>query len=291
MNVLSLFDGISCGRVALERAGIEVDNYFASEIDKWAIKISENNWQGNIQIGDVCDVTYQNGALCTENGVFDCGKIDLVLAGSPCQSISGLGDGSGLDGKSGLFYQFFRILNEIRKENPNIKFILENVSGKKEAIDEISKSMGVEPVLINSNEFSAQNRRRLYWTNIPIAPWEPKQITLQNILEQGVPEDSVLTPGRLRWLQSEKGQATVAKKYAQIDPQRAGCLTARSDASWNSNYVTREGQVTRLTPTEYERLQTLPDGYTAGVSNTQRYKAIGNGWTVDVIAHILKGLV
>jgi site-specific DNA-cytosine methylase len=290
MNVLSLFDGISCGRVALERAGIPVTNYFASEIDKWAIKISQNNWPNIKQIGDVRSVKYSDGVLHTEEGKFDVGKIDLVLAGSPCQSISGLGDGSGLDGKSGLFYEFFRLLNEIRSQNPNVKFILENVSGKKEALDEISNKMNVEPVLINSNDFSAQNRRRLYWTNIEISEWVQKDIKLVDVLEKGIPEDATLSQGRMRWLLSDKGQATVEKKYAQIDPERAGCLTARSDASWNSNYVTRDGQITRLTPVEYERLQTLPDGYTEGVSNSQRYKTIGNGWTVDVIAHILKGL-
>lgn len=290
MNVLSLFDGISCGRVALERAGISVDTYYASEIDKWAIKISQRNWPSIQQIGDVCSVKYHNGVLYTEKGEFTVGKIDLVLAGSPCQSISGLGDGSGLNGKSGLFYEFFRLLNEIKSENEDVKFILENVSGKKEAIDEISQKMGVTPIPINSNEFSAQNRRRLYWTNIEVLPWAPIDVDLADILEQGLPDDAILTPGRLRWLLSDKGQSTVVKKYAQIDPEKAGCLTARSDASWNSNYVTRGGQITRLTPVEYERLQTLPDGYTEGVSNSQRYKAIGNGWTVDVIAHILKGL-
>lgn len=290
MNVLSLFDGISCGRVALERAGIPVKNYYASEIDKWAVKISHRNWPSIQQIGDVRYVKYHNGVLYTEKGELAVGKIDLILAGSPCQSISGLGDGSGLNGKSGLFYEFFRLLNEIRSENEYVKFILENVSGKKQALDEISQKMGVAPIPINSNEFSAQNRRRLYWTNIEVLPRTPVDVNLADILEQGLPEDAILTPGRLRWLLSDKGQATVAKKYAQIDPERAGCLTARSDASWNSNYVTRGGQITRLTPVEYERLQTLPDGYTRGVSNSQRYKAIGNGWTVDVIAHILKGL-
>jgi len=150
--------------------------------------------------------------------------------------------------------------------------------------------MGVEPISINSGDFCAQNRRRLYWTNIKVKPWTKKDIKLKDILEDGIPELSKLSPGRYRWLMSEKGQNTVTKGYAKIDPDKAGCLTARSDASWNCNYVTRSGTITKLTPLEYERLQTLPDGYTEGVSATQRYKTMGNGWTVDVIAHILKGL-
>jgi len=196
-----------------------------------------------------------------------------------------------LDGKSGLFYVFFDILQHVMECNPKVKFILENVQGNKKALSVIDEMMGVESVLINSNQFSAQNRKRLYWTNIPIPEIEPKNIKLVDVLEGGLPEDSVLSAGRKRWLLSEKGQKTVEKAYARIDPEKAGCLTARSDASWNSNYVTRAGTLTKLTPVEYERLQTLPDNYTKGVSNSQRYKAIGNGWTVDVIAHILRGLV
>jgi len=281
MNVLSLFDGISCGRVALDRAGIDVTNYYASEIDKYAIKISEDNHPDIIQLGDVTQ---------WETWDIDWSSVDLILAGSPCQSISNLGDGSGLEGKSGLFYVFFDILNHVRNLNPKVKFILENVQGNKKALQTIDTMMGVESVPINSNLFSAQNRKRLYWTNIDIPPITPKNIKLIDILESGVPKDSILSAGRKRWLLSEKGQETVRKRYANIDPEKAGCLTARSDASWNSNYVTRNGELTKLTPVEYERLQTLPDNYTASVSNSQRYKAIGNGWTVDVIAHILKGL-
>jgi len=281
MNVLSLFDGISCGRVALDRTGIEVTNYYASEIDKYAIKISEDNHPDTIQLGDVTQ---------WETWDIDWSSVDLILAGSPCQSISNLGYGSGLEGKSGLFYVFFGILNHVRNLNPKVKFILENVQGNKKALQTIDTLMGVESVLINSNLFSAQNRKRLYWTNIDIPPITPKDIKLIDILESGVPKDSILSAGRKRWLLSEKGQEKVRKRYANIDPEKAGCLTARSDASWNSNYVTRNGELTKLTPVEYERLQTLPDNYTSCASNSQRYKAIGNGWTVDVIAHILRGL-
>lgn len=282
MNVLSLFDGISCGRLALQRANVPVTTYYTSEIDKYATRISESNWQDLVRLGDINNWREWD---------IDWRSIDLILAGSPCQSISNLGDGSGLDGKSGLFYVFFEILEFVRLLNPDVKFLLENVKGKKEALGVIDKMMGVESKEINSNRFCAQNRKRIYWTNIvfPDIP-EVCHLNLVDILEEGLPKDSILSPGRIRWLASEKGQHTVEKRYAMIDPRKAGCLTARSDASWNSNYVTRGGVVTKLTPVEYERLQTLPDQYTACVSNAQRYKAIGNGWTVDVITHILKGI-
>lgn len=283
MNVLSLFDGMSCGRIALEREGIEVNNYYSSEIDKWAIKVASENYphDDKNRLGDVTQ---------WESWDIDWCSIDLVIAGSPCQSISNLGNKEGLEGKSGLFFCFYDILTRIKRFNPNVKYLLENVKGSKKAIQSITDLMGVEPIDINSNAFSAQNRKRLYWTNIEISEITQKNIHLVDTLEIGVPKDSELSPGRLRWLLSDKGQATVEKKYASIDPLKAQCLTMRSDASWNSNYVTRNGQITKLTPIEYERLQTVPDNYTACVSNSQRYKMLGNGWTVDVIAHILKSL-
>lgn len=273
MNVLSLFDGMSCGRIALDKIGIEPTNYYASEVDKWAIEVSQANYPDITHLGDV--TKYEDWELP---------KIDLLIGGSPCQSISGLGDGSGLQGKSGLLYRYLECLNKYKPKY----FLLENVSGKKEAIDEITKQMGVEPILINSHTLSGQNRKRLYWTNIPnVTQPEDKGVMLCDVLEEGIPESSLLSPGRLRWLLSEKGQGTIKKGYAKIDPLKAQCLTARSDASWNSNYVTRCGQITKLTPVEYERLQTVPDNYTSCVSDSQRYKMLGNGWTVDVIAHIL----
>jgi DNA-cytosine methyltransferase len=161
MNVLSLFDGMSAGMIALERAGIKVKNYFASEIDKHAIKVSKANYPNIIQLGDVTSVD-----------VSTLPKIDLLIGGSPCQSISTLGDGSGLEGTSGLFYQYLRLKQEL---NPKY-FLLENVVGNKEAIKTISKLMQVEPILINSNLLSAQNRARYYWTNIPTELPEAKKI-------------------------------------------------------------------------------------------------------------------
>lgn len=286
INVLSLFDGMSCGMIALERAGIKVKHYYSSEIDKYAIKVSENNYPNIIRLGDVTKLRYEDGYLKNETDTFFVGEIDLLIGGSPCQSISNLGKQEGLSGKSGLFYHYLRLKDECVPTN----FLLENVVGNKNAIKEINSLLHTEPTLINSNMFSAQNRARLYWTDIKIDEFVDKKIKLTDILESGFPEDSKLSIGRFNWILSEKGKQCINKKYASIDPIKAQCLTARSDASWNSNYVTRQGQMSKLTPIEYERLQTVPDNYTNCVSNSQRYKMLGNGWTVDVIAHILRGL-
>lgn len=290
ITVLSLFDGMSCGMIALERSGIEVKNYFAAEIDKHAIKVSKNNYPNIIHIGDVTKVYFKQGVLHTENNIYYVGSIDLLIGGSPCQSISNLGDGSGLDGKSGLFYHYKRIKDEINAENPDMKFLLENVAGKKDAITQIDEEMGVEGKIFNSNLVSAQNRTRYYWTNIEYKLPSDKNICLQEILEDGIPELSILMPGRERWIKSEAGQKCFDKRYAVLDPKKANCLTARSDGSWNSNYVIRQGVITRLTPIEYERLQTVPDNYTDCVRTSERYKILGNGWTVDAICEIFKGL-
>lgn len=293
--VLSLFDGMSCGRIALERAGIKVDKYFSSEIDKHALKVANHNWPQDEQyrLGDITKVKYENGVLYSDNGTWET-EIDLVIGGSPCQSISNLGDGSGLDGKSGLFFYYLNLKDAVKDRNPNSKFLLENVVGNKSAIQEISKLVGVNPKLFNSNLVSAQNRARYYWTNIEYSIPEDKDIVLTDILDQTLDKSSILSQARLRWLTSEKGKECLNKRYAVIDPVKAQCLTARSDASWNSNYVTRliEGvsTITKLSTTEYEKLQTVPVGYTSCVSTANRYKMLGNGWTVDVIAHILSSL-
>lgn len=274
INVLSLFDGMSCGQLALQRANINVNKYYASEIDKHAINVTLSNFPNTIQLGDVSKVQAE-----------DLPKIDLLIGGSPCQSISTLGDGSGLDGKSGLFFEYLRLLKEAKPKY----FLLENVVGSKAAIAKITELIGVEPVLFNSNLVSAQNRARYYWTNINFDLPNDKGILLKDILDSNPKETCVLTPGRFKWLTSDKGAACVAKRYAAIDPVKANCLTARSDASWNCNYVTREDYgLTKLTCEEYEKLQTVPVGYTNYVSSSERYKMLGNGWTVDVIAHILK---
>jgi DNA (cytosine-5)-methyltransferase 3A len=274
INVLSLFDGMSCGQISLERAGIKVKNYFASEIDKHAIAVTMHNYPNTIQLGSVCDVKASNLP-----------KIDLLIGGSPCQSISNLGDGSGLDGKSGLFFEYVRLLKETKPQN----FLLENVVGNKKAIAKITEILEVEPILFNSNLVSGQNRARYYWTNIKFDLPNDKCILLKDILDVNPNDTCVLTPSRFKWLTSEKGAECLKKRYAAIDPDKANCLTARSDASWNCNYVSREDfGLTKLTCEEYEKLQTVPVGYTRTAKTSERYKMLGNGWTVDVIAHILK---
>lgn len=291
--MLSLFDGISCGRVALQRAGIGVGRYFAAEIDYHAIAVSQDNYPDIIQVGDVTKISYKNGMLITEHGTYQV-RIDLVIGGSPCQSLSLMGHQEGLAGISGLFYHYHRILEEIRVYNPKVNFLLENVVGNKKGTNEITRLMGVDPISIDSSLLSAQNRKRFYWTDIEnVQQPEDSGILLEDILEDEPDETSVLTAARLNWLLNGNGQKTIKKRYSTIDGfglGKAGCLTARSDASWNGNYVTRNGEMTKLTCTEYERLQTLPDGYTKSAKTSERYKMVGNAWTVDVIAHILKNM-
>lgn len=276
MNILSLFDGISVGRLALSLSGIPVDKYYACEIDRHAMQVAQANWPSNIQLGNVLSVDPTTLP-----------PIDVMFAGFPCQSISNLGKGEGLAGKSGLFWEFVRLKAALKPTY----WLVENVVGLKSAIDEVTATLGVEPIRICSSTLTGQRRARLYWTNIPgVTTPVDIGINLLDVLEAGIPPLAVLTPGRARWLASDKGQSCVRNGYANIDPDKAGCLTARSDASWNSNYVSREGLLTRLTPVEYERLQGLPDGYTSCVRTSERYKAIGNSWTAPVIAHILNNI-
>lgn len=280
MNVLSLFDGMSCGRIALERAGIDVGSFFASEIDPMAIKVAMKNYPDTIQIGDVTKVYGK-----------DLPKIDLLIGGSPCQSLSNAGDGSGFDGKSGLFYEWTRLLEECRPK----WFLLENVRMKKEWQDVITGILGTEPVLIDSNLVSAQNRKRLYWTNIPISGMpEDKKIFIEDILESGFDQKYWL-PEKNAALLSAKVDITGAPDVCCIDvynrryKKDRKCPTLTHPCH-NSIRLLQDGRFRKLTPVECERLQTVPDRYTEGVSDTHRYAMLGNGWTVDVIAHIFKGL-
>lgn len=312
--VLSLFDGISCGRVALERAGMPVKEYYASEVDKHAIKVSRDNYPDIVHIGDVTKVSYRNGDLLTENGEFNIGDVDLVLAGSPCQGFSLAGNMLAFnDPRSSLYFEFERILSEVREYNPRVKFLLENVKMKQEHKDVITNRLGVEPVAINSNLLSAQNRPRLYWTNINFNKQiKDRGILLEDILQPDVDNKYFVKAGRLSWLQ-KFGEVKEKKGYVAFNPDKAknttyilqwprgtnkgglrakdGKVPSLTTSSWPANnLLLHEGMVRKLTPIECERLQTLPDNYTKAVSDTQRYKALGNGWTVDVIAHILEGL-
>jgi DNA-cytosine methyltransferase len=229
-NVLSLFDGMSCGQIALERAGIEFDNYYASEIDKYGIEVTQANYPRTIQLGDV--TTWKDWNI-------DWNSIDLILAGSPCQGFSFAGKLLAFDDeRSKLFFVFIDILNHIRKFNSNVDFLLENVRMKQEHQDVISQYLKVKPIIINSNLVSAQNRLRLYWTSIPnLGQPENKGILLRDILEREVDEKYYISGSRLKWLQSTSGKKSIDKGFTPMNPEKASCLTARGEPSWNCNYI------------------------------------------------------
>jgi DNA (cytosine-5)-methyltransferase 3A len=384
MNVLSLFDGMSCGQQALERIGIKVDNYFASEIDKYAIQVTMANYPNTKQLGSVINV----------NG-YNLPKIDLLIGGSPCQSFSFAGKRKGMstkdeqeiltlehylqlkaegfefEGQSYLFWEYMRLLNEVKPKY----FLLENVMMGEKWEKILSKAIGVNPIMINSSLLSAQNRQRLYWTNIGLAPAgffgdlssiisqpKDKNILLKEILENEVDDKYFLSDKTVARItrhknkiitekQNPKQSCTIHANYFKMggrdqqyivhnmmprsgNPKKGGtghltrkdgktyCLDTgntnaveikagdyRNDEGfrWRENGKTptlmaraREDKygvpmintpkIRRLTPTECERLQTVKDGYTNYVSDSQRYKMLGNGWTVDVIAHIFNYL-
>lgn len=287
INVLSLFDGISGAQLALKRAKIKVNSYFASEIDKYAKSVTMRNFPGTVQVGDICQV----------NGNHYKG-IDLLVAGSPCQGFSNCGKGLNFDDpRSKLFFEFVRILEEAKPKY----FLLENVRMKKEWSDAITNILGVEPIMINSSLVSAQNRTRLYWTNIPgLKQPQDKKILLPSILENGVVDRN-----KSYCLDASYYKGTSLENYIKKKRRQVVFMPSRKDYKNNirprtdgkSNSVTCKtnesfllidecANIRRLTPTECERLQTFPDEYTYGLSNTQRYKCLGNSFTVDVIKHI-----
>jgi len=381
MKVLSLFDGMSCGMIALDRLGIKVDKYYASEIDKYAIQVSQANYPNIIQIGDVCDIKAE-----------DYQDIDLILAGSPCQGFSFAGKQLAFDDpRSALFFEFIRLLKEIKPKY----FLLENVNMKKEFLDVISEQVsscypelpfGIERIKINSALVSAQNRVRWYWTNIPgVDQPEQRGIVLRDILEYQLEDNTNAIPNKsqtiksqyyksskanfersgtfhatgipqkskeqyiethdtpkqiaiatdvnghdiLKRVYSEDGKSPVVttcgggntepkvvagawrgrsldengKNVSWKETKPKQMLELRKDEKSNSLTSVRKDNIVSLTrdkdqdvywrklsPRECERLQTVPDDYTNSVSNTQRYKMLGNGWTIEVITHILKNM-
>tara|TARA_R110002124_G_scaffold258014_1_gene423743 strand:+ start:5061 stop:5930 length:870 start_codon:yes stop_codon:yes gene_type:complete len=287
MNVLSLFDGMSCGQIALDKLGIKVDNYFACEIDKWAMKVTNKNFPDTTQLGSVTDLHGVDILLP---------KIDLLIGGSPCQGFSFAGKQLNFeDPRSKLFFEFVRILEEARQVNPDVLFMLENVRMKKEYQDIISKYLGVQPIMINSALVSAQNRRRLYWTNIPNAQ-TPENLSpfLKDImlkLDDPLMDLRRPTQKRLDYCQRKVDKGWLKTIYKDSSFQFSDCLLASMYKRMQEFIWKDESEQLRFfTPVECERLQTVPDNYTKGVSNTQRYKMLGNGWTVDVIAHIFKNM-
>jgi len=366
MIAVSCFDGLSCGQLALDKAGIKIHKYYASEIDKYPIKVTQANFPNTIQLGDISKVDASS---------FNGDTIDILMGGSPCQGFSFAGKQLNFDDtRSKLFFEFIRLKDTLKPKY----FLLENVKMKKESMDIITKYMGVEPVEINSSLFSAQNRKRLYWTNIPFEQEEirDKRIVMQDILEDGYATDVMTNAqgkshcvtarynGAVWWNSIERKQRTMVLKenptvskdglirvgtadlkghdsikrvYAQEgksptlttmqgghrepkvavgrivnrrldengtrkddqldipftrqlelrDDDKSGCLTTVQ----KDNVLVSKDMWRKLTPLECERLQTIPDNYTNHVSNSQRYKMIGNGWTVNVIAHILRGIL
>ena len=291
MNILSLFDGMSCGRIALDRAGFNVGKYYASEIDKYAIQVTQANWPETIQLGDV--------TKWREWGI-DWSSIDLLIGGSPCQGFSFAGKQLAFnDPRSKLLFVYVDILNHIKSKNQKVKFLLENVKMKKEYMDVITRFLGVEPVFINSALVSAQNRQRFYWANWNIDQPEDKNITLTDILEAGSPEGTnpAAIVGRKLDEDGKRNDSLDSKPVQCLEVHEHGksrCLSTVAKDTVVSDL--RAGRYPgskayrKLTPIECERLQTVPDNYTNHVSNTQRYKMLGNGWTVDVIAHIFRGI-
>lgn len=322
MKVLSLFDGISCGRVALERAGIPVEKYYASEIDKYAIQIAQKNYPDTIQLGDITKIDFSKFA----------GEIDLVIGGSPCQGFSFAGKRLNFeDPRSKLFFEFVHAVREIKPKY----FLLENVKMKREYQDIISEQLGgVQPIEINSALVSAQNRKRLYWTNIPgVCQPDDKGILLKDVvLSDAIPvalhniyggfketlprvfenksptittaaggghipsiaiKDLLYSEKALEYMNRQTADGRNHwdfKHHSDINDPKSATIVANFFKGTPYNVFKDWHCIRKFHPIECERLQTLPDNYTAGVSNTQRYKMLGNGWTVDVIAHIFKGL-
>lgn len=281
MNVLSLFDGMSCGQIALNRAGIKYDNYFASEIDKYAIKVTMANYPNTIQLGSVLDVK-----------ATDLPKIDLLIGGSPCQGFSFAGKQLNFeDERSKLFFEYVRLLRECKPKY----FMLENVKMKKEYEDVISDFLGVNPIKINSSIVSAQNRDRLYWTNIPVNSMpEDKGLVLKDVLSDvdhhiitiKHPETIRRTKNYAQYDQTLKGHGSQDQRFFYLNG-KSGCITKSRSSIPKVEYG---NDIILLVPEEVEKLQTVPIGYTAMVKTQHRYAMLGNGWTVDVIAHILRGI-
>lgn len=344
MKVLSLFDGISCGRLALERVGVKIDAYYASEIDKQAIQIAQTRHPDIIQIGDVAKVSYRAGVLQTEAGDFPVGHIDLIIGGSPCTDFSPMGYAQGMvsgqveltelgqylalkaagaqfAGQSYLFWEYVRLLQEVQPDF----YLLENVAMALKWRKIITGAMGCEPVAINSALVSAQNRPRLYWTNIRgVQAPSDRRIVLDDILD---PKASTADVSHCQTVQ--RAFVRLMDKYGYI-PERfnpynatelrdkacalsrgsmvtSSCATllfvseaeglhSAANGLLNGKYPTRlpDGRynLRKLNLTEMERLQTLPDGYTAvpGIGIQKRGGVIGNGWTVDAVAHVLSYL-
>lgn len=283
MNILSLFDGMSCGQIALNKLGIKYENYFASEIDKYAIQVTQQNYPNTKQIGSVVEVKGE-----------DLPKINLLFGGSPCQSFSNAGRGEGFNGKSGLFWEFVRVLKETKPKY----FMLENVKMKKEWEKVITDALGVEPILINSSLVSAAHRKRLYWTNIPnIEQPKDKGIFIEDIVcsEESI-DFNLWLKAKNTWQLLNKINFKDCPKISAIDVYNKKYKTDRKVPTLtlphhNSLRLWQNGRVRKFNANELEEFQNVPKDYTnVDLTLNQRHEILGNGWTVDVIAHIFKNI-
>ena len=298
ITVLSLCDGISCGQLAWKRAGRKVKKYYASEIKKIAIKVTMEHFPDTVQIGDIEKVRYnrETKELITENGVYQTEGIDLVIGGSPCQNFSiarvsmGTKEIEGLKGdKSKLFYEYLRILREVQPKY----FLLENVKMKKASENELNQYMGVNGLHINSELVTFAKRPRIYWTNIQgVKAPEDKKINFQDFKDtdpEYCKEFKVKrTPSRERMWNSGKGRETESNCENITNAEKIGCITRKQDRCPNSGLIEFEDFCRYLTRREIELAQTLPIGYTDSLTYNQMQDVCGDGWTVDVIAHILR---
>ncbi|MEN2402315.1 DNA cytosine methyltransferase [Flavobacterium sp. MC2016-06] len=287
-NVLSTFDGMSCGQLALNVAGVSYTNYYASEIDRYAKQVTQSNYPDTIQLGDVTTITADQLP-----------HINLLIGGSPCQNLSiatinNIKHNKGLQGeKSKLFYEYLRLLHQLEPQY----FLFENVASMTNANkDLITQALGVEPIKINSNRTTAQDRERYYWSNIPtLTQPADRNIILSDIIEPNPPAKYWYTQTHTYNGDNEKIQATldinghdILKRVYNLNG-KCGTLTCVSGGNTQKK-VYQNGKCRKLTPLEYERLQNVPDNYTSGVSDSQRYNMLGNGWTIGVIAHFFKNL-
>lgn len=294
MNVLSLFDGMSCGQQALTELGVKVDNYFASEIDSYAMSVTKFNYPNTQFIGDVTKVSGH-----------DLPKIDILVGGSPCQGFSFSGKRLNFeDPRSALFFEYVRILKELQEKNPSIKFLLENVVMEKQHEDVITKYLGVKPIKINSNLVSAQQRNRLYWTNLEVGELEDRGIYWDSVQISTRENVMYYSEQAFNWLFKDERRKKRYKEYNSKTKEKMQMLEASHYKGYSNQRCfgikDDNGDVRYIHPIECERLQNVKDDYTAfgitpegkqvKISRTQRYKMLGNGWTVFVISHILKQL-
>ncbi len=288
MKVLSLFDGMSCGQLALEKVGIKIDQYYASEIDDNAIKVTQHNFPNTIQLGEVCSLDINQFS-----------EIDLLIGGSPCQGFSIAGNKLNFeDERSKLFFEYVRMKNGL---NPKY-FLFENVKMKDEIADIIDEMLGVKRVYIDSRDFTGHIRKRYYWTNIPIDTWEKKDIKIKDIIDNNIPFDkdmkffldrTVYNPSMsydgIITINPRDNKGKQTWQRGRVYDVKGNCPTICATL-FDLNITKDHKMYRKLTIEECERLQGIPIGYTSCVKKNEAGKLLGNGWTVDVIAHIFKGL-